>query len=354
MARREAAFLRQSGVAVGTLRHFSDAQRMPLVIELLGTEALKTSEIEGQLLNRDSVQSSLRRQFGLQADGRRVAPAEQGIAELLGDLYRNFEAPLDHATLFRWHGALMRGRTDLAEVGAYRRHADPMRVVSGRADAPKVHFEAPPSKAVPDEMDAFVAWFNDTAPTGRRPLPALVRAGVAHLHFESIHPFEDGNGRIGRALSEMVLAQGAGQPTLTALSLTIDRHRKAYYEQLAAASRTLAIDAWLGWFADTVLEAQRHTLQWIGFLLEKTQLMDRLRGELNSRQEMALLRMMEEGPDGFRGGLSASKYIALTGASPATARRDLGSLVQLGALRRTGELKATRYWLAIAGAAPVE
>lgn len=345
LAGSEAAFLRQSGVVVGTLRHFPDQERLPLVVELLGTEALKTSEIEGELLERDSVQSSLRRQFGLSADTRRVTPAEQGIAETLGDLYRNFQLPLDHATMFRWHGWLMLGRSDLAVIGGYRAHAEPMRIVSGRMDKPKVHFEAPPSAVVPKEMDAFVAWFNDTSPPGGKPLPTLVRAGLTHLYFESIHPFEDGNGRVGRALAEKALAQGVGEPTLTALSLTIERHRKAYYEQLSAASRRLAVDDWLAWFAGIVLEAQGHTLRWIEFLLAKTRLMDRLRGEINTRQEKALLRMLEEGPDGFDGGLSAGKYMALTGAPAATARRDLGHLVGLGALRRTGELKATRYWL---------
>ncbi len=346
-ALRERAFLRQAGVVVGTLKHFADEERLPLVIELIGTEALKTSEIEGEMLDRLSVQSSLRRQFGLQSDERRSPPAEQGIAEVLGDLYRHFETPLDHATLCRWQGDLMRGRRDLDAVGAYRRHPEPMRVVSGRIDAPTVHFEAPPSDRVQAEMQAFVAWFNETAPGGSRPLPTLLRAGLAHLYFESIHPFEDGNGRVGRALSEKALAQGVGQPSLTALSLTIERHRKDYYAQLGVASRTLDVEVWLDWFADIVLEAQQHTVSWIDFLLAKSRLLDGLRGKINGRQEKALLRMLEEGPAGLRGGLSAGKYVALTGAAPATARRDLAELVEFGALRRTGELKTTRYWLAI-------
>lgn len=150
------------------------------------------------------------------------------------------------------------------------------------------------------------------------------------------------------------MAQGAGRPSLTALSLTIHRHRRAYYEQLEAANKTLDVDQWLDWFADMVLEAQAYTLRSIEFLLEKTKLLDRLRGKLNGRQEKALLRMMAEGPDGFRGGLSTSKYMASTGAPSATARRDLAHLVELGALRRTGELKGTRYWLPFDGWAPNE
>jgi Fic family protein len=347
MAERERVFLHQSGVVVGTMRHLADPERLPLVIDLISTEALKTSEIEGELLDRDSVQSSLRGQFGLEPEARRVQPRERGISQMLSDLYHQTAEPLDDATLFRWHTSLFQGRSDL-KAGAYRTHDEPMQVVSGPVHAPKIHFEAPPSVVVPREMEAFLQWFNRTAPSGQQPLSALVRAGLTHLYFECIHPFEDGNGRIGRALSEKALAQGAGQPTLTALSLTLQRRRKAYYEQLEAANKNLDVDLWLGWFADAVLEAQAHTLRAIEFVLEKTKLLDRLRGQLNERQEKALLRMLSEGPDGFEGGLSAAKYRSLTGAPAATATRDLSHLVELRALRRTGQLKSTRYWLPFA------
>jgi len=148
---------------------------------------------------------------------------------MLADLYRRWSDPLDDATLFRWHQWLMQGRTELRTIGGYRRHEEPVQVVSGRLDRPKVHFEAPPSSAVAEEMARFCRWFNATRSTGETPMPSLARAGLAHLYFESIHPFEDGNGRIGRAIAEKVLAQGAGQPSLTALSLLIQRRRKEYY-----------------------------------------------------------------------------------------------------------------------------
>ncbi|HTE43419.1 MAG TPA: DUF4172 domain-containing protein, partial [Steroidobacteraceae bacterium] len=255
LGEREAVFLRQSGVIVGTVRHLPDDDRLPLVVDLISTEALKTSEIEGELLDRDSVQSSLRRQFGLQTDARRVAPAEHGIAQMLTDLYRRSAEPLDEHTLFQWHTWLMQSRGDLNVIGAYRTHDDPMRVVSGSIYDPKIHFEAPPSKRVAEEMDRFIAWFNRTAPGGASPLSALARAGIAHLYFECIHPFEDGNGRIGRAISEKALAQGAGQPSLTALSLLIQRHRADYYDELETANKKLDVDDWLQWFADRVLAA---------------------------------------------------------------------------------------------------
>ena len=210
---------------------------------------------------------------------------------------------------------------------------------------------APPFGTVPLEMQRFCAWFNATAPDGPTPLPALTRAGIAHLHFECIHPFEDGNGRVGRAIAEKALAQGTGQPTLTALSLTLLRHRARYYRELETANKTLDITPWLDWFADCVLEAQAHTLAWVEFIIAKTKLLDRLRDEINPRQQKALVRLLRAGPDGFEGGLSAGKYAAITGAPPATSRRDLAELVKLGALIRTGQLRGTRYWLPFAASA---
>ena len=148
-------------------------------------------------------------------------------------------------------------------------------------------------------MARFLDWFNRTAPSGSHPLAALTRAGIAHLYFETIHPFEDGNGRIGRAVAEKALAQGCGQPTLTALAATILLRRKAYYAVLEAANKSNEVTAWLSWFAGIAIEAQRRTTAQVEFLLEKTRLLDRLRGQLNPRQEKALLRMLREGPDGF-------------------------------------------------------
>jgi Fic family protein len=184
-------------------------------------------------------------------------------------------------------------------------------------------------------------------------MPALTRAGTAHLYFVSIHPFEDGNGRIGRAIAEKALAQGLGQPTLTALATTILTKRKAYYAALEAANKKNQITAWLNWFAATTLEAQERTIARVEFLIDKTRLLDGLRGQLNDRQEKALLRMLREGPEGFKGGMSAGNYTTITGASPATATRDLADMVAKGALVREGELRHARYHVAIPGPMPI-
>ena len=196
-------------------------------------------------------------------------------------------------------------------------------------------------------MKQFIAWFNRTAPGGTEPLPALTRAGVAHLYFESIHPFEDGNGRIGRALAEKSLAQCLGRPSLIALAETILARRARFYAALEAANKSNEITEWLAWFAGTIIEAQRRTLALIEFLIDKTKLLDRIRGQLNDRQEKALLRMFREGPEGFQGGMSAKKYSTIAETPPATTTRDLTGLVEVGALIRSGELKHTRYALNI-------
>jgi len=347
MERYERQFLRQAGMVSGCLKHLSEDEQSGLTVELISTEAVKTSEIEGDILDRDSVQSSVRRNFGLDADARRVPPAERGIAEMMVDLYRTFDGSLTHAKMFTWHKMLTSGRRDLNDIGRYRTHTDAMQVVSGYAHNPTIHFEAPPSSQMTAEMARFVEWFNATAPHGAEPLSPLTRAGIAHLYFVSIHPFEDGNGRIGRALSEKALSQGLGQPTLLALSQTIQADRKAYYRMLERNNKDMEITEWLTYFAETVLEAQNATLRLIDFLIAKTRLFDLLRGQLNPRQDKVLSRMFREGPDGFKGGMSAEKYIAITGASRATATRDLADLVHNNALNRTGERKHTRYWLKI-------
>jgi Fic family protein len=192
-----------------------------------------------------------------------------------------------------------------------------------------------------------VIWFNRTAPAGNEPLPALTRAGIAHLYFESIHPFEDGNERVGRAIAEKALAQCLGQPTMIALAATILSQRKAYYAALEAANKGNEATAWLSWFAGMAIEAQRRTTARVEFLIEKTRLLDRLRRQLNPRQEKAILCMLAEGPEGFKGGLSAGNYLTITGASPATATRDLADLVGKGALLRVGERRHARYHIAI-------
>jgi Fic family protein len=345
----EHRFLLRSGEFIGAFKHIGPDDRDGLKIELITTEALKTSEIEGEILNRDSVQASLRQQFGIGNDQQRVPAAERGIAEMMANLYSGFAEPLVHETMFAWHTMVMSGHRDIRVVGNYRTHAEPMQVVSGRLHDPEVYFEAPPSSRMKQEMDEFVRWFNRTAPGGKYPLPALTRAGVAHLYFESIHPFEDGNGRIGRALAEKSLAQNLGQPSLIALAWTIERKRKAYYAALERNNKENEITDWLAYFAETVLEAQTNTIERVDFYVAKSRFYERFRDLLNERQAAVIARIFREGIDGFKGGLSADNYITITKTSRATATRDLQDLVACNALTKTGELRHTRYYLNLGG-----
>ncbi|MFT7161977.1 MAG: Fic family protein [Bacteroidia bacterium] len=345
----ENQFLEQAGVLYGSMKHIDDQDKDILKVDLISNEAFKTSEIEGEILNRDSLQSSIRKHFGLKTDNRRVPPAEHGIAEMMIDLYATYQSEMNHESLFSWHRMLTNGRRDLIDIGNYRTHEDPMQVVSGALHNPTVHFEAPPSIIVKKEIQQFIKWFNETGQEGELKLPALFRSGIAHIYFESIHPFEDGNGRIGRAISEKALSQNLGRPTLIAISHTIESKKKEYYDALHNGSKDLEITGWLTYFCEMVLQAQSYTQSMIDFLIEKSKFYHRFAKKLNPRQEKAVKRIFQEGIDGFKGGLSAENYIKITGTTRATTTRDLQNLVEQGALFKTGELKSTRYFLNIDG-----
>lgn len=343
----ELLFLKRSGVLIGMQRHLQEKDKNALRVEVICDEALKTSAIEGDYLNRDSLQSSIRRHFGLATDNQKIPSAELGIAEMMVDLYETHDQAITHESLFSWHRKLSQGRTDLENFGAYRTDTSPMQVVSGYVHKPKIHFEAPPSKRMKPEMKLFMEWFNASAPGAGQALPALTRAGLAHLYFVSIHPFEDGNGRIARALAEKALSQSLGQPTLIALAQTIEAHRKLYYAELEKNNKSMEVTPWLLYFGQTILDSITTTQKSIEFLIEKTRFYEKFNGQLNERQLRIVARLFKEGVAGFKGGLSADKYIHITKTSKATATRDLHDLVEKGALTKTGELKHTRYYLKI-------
>lgn len=337
----ENRFLSRSGTLLGAFKHLSGKERESITIEWISEEALKTSEIEGEFLNRDSLQSSIREQLGLKADAITASPEEIGIAEMMVHLYRNFEEPLSHELLFRWHKMLLASSSRIQNLGGYRSSPNPMQVVSGPIHEPKVHFEAPPSQVVPDEMERFNHWYSDSM----FKLPVLTFAGIAHCYFVSIHPFEDGNGRIGRAISEKALAERLGYPSLIELAQTIEKNRKQYYEALRRINQSNEITSWLHYFAETVLESQEASLAQVEFSITKAKFYDRIGHQLNERQAKVVACVFKEGTGGFQGGLSAENYLAITNTSRATASRDLADLVKKEAFTKEGQLKHTRYYL---------
>jgi len=329
------------GTVTGVMKHLKEQEKDQIVVQLLSTEGVKTAEIEGELLDRDSVQSSIRRKLGLSTVKRNVQPAEAGMAELMVTVYRHYASPLTRKELDAWNTALMQGRTDLDRLGAYRTHEDPMQIVSGAIGNETVHFEAPPSKGVPQHMKDFIQWFNDSLKT----LPPLTRAGIAHLYAVSIHPYEDGNGRMVRALVEKALSQSLGEPALSGLSGQIAVKKSLYYDALERNNQNLEITDWLVYFGKALIEAKMYTLASVERVLQKTALFSKFAKELNERQKKAIDRLFEAEPEGFVGGLSAGKYIIITKAKRATATRDLQRLVKLEILRKTGERRHARYWL---------
>lgn len=302
---------------------------------------MESSKIEGEILERESLQSSIKRHFGLPAEVKEGAKKETGMGELLCNLYETFDKPLTHEMLFKWHSMLFKEDLKLEDIGKYRTHIELMEIVSSRIDASKrVFFEAPPSQDIPHEMTLFINWFNSSYKE-----PVLGRAAIAHVYLESIHPFEAGNGRIGRVLVEKILSQGVGQPVLIAISKFIEKQKKAYYEELGKCNVTLNVSSWVEFFSEKILQAQKDALCFLNFLVQKAKMLITLSGQINSRQEKVLLRMFKEGPGGFLGGISAEKYIAISKGSRATVTRDLVDLVEKGALIKTGELRHTRYFL---------
>ena len=337
----ERQFLLSAGRAFAFLRNIGKEDQNQFIVEILSQEGLQSSKIEGEILDKESLQSSIKRHFGLDMDSKQNSKKESGMAKLLCHVYETFDQPLTHEMLREWHSLFFGNQHEFA--GKYRTHEEPMQIVSARYDSPRVFFEAPPSKKVPHEMARFIDWFN----SDDNPETILGKAAIAHVYFESIHPFEDGNGRIGRALVEKILSQGTEQPLLIAVSRVLEKRKKDYYEALGRCNKTLEADHFVRFFADVILQAQEASMSLLYFLIEKSKMLNRLSGQINQRQEKTLLRMFSEGPNGFNGGLSAENYIAITKTSRATATRDLLDLVQKGALLKTGELKHTRYWLNI-------
>ncbi len=341
LAGLENRFLRESGTLFGAFKHLDKPEQQSIKVDLISEEALKTSAIEGEYLDRESLQSSIRKHLGLQTRPKSVPAAERGIAEMMIHLYQNFSTALNDDTLHKWNQLLLSGRIGITDIGRYRTGREPMLIVSGPVHHPEVHFEAPPAASVREEMRLFFEWFN----ASKEVLPALARAGMAHSWFVSIHPYEDGNGRIGRAISEKAMAQQLGQPTLIALSRQIESNKMAYYAALASINHTNDLTDWLLYFADTVLKAQALTSELVEFAIRKARFFDQWKSTLNPRQEKVISRMFKEGPAGFKGGLSAENYLSITKTSRATATRDLTNLVDKGIFKKTGSLKHTRYFL---------
>lgn len=337
------ALAEKTGHFTGMLKALPASVQMEAVIDIMTAEAIKTSEIEGEFISRKDVMSSIKKNLGFTVKENIKDKKAKGISELMVDVRKTFSEPLTKEKLFAWHAMLLNSNKDL-EVGKWRTHKEPMQVVSGTIGKQKIHFEAPPSARVPKEMQQYIKWYNDTAPGGTKEIKkAPLRSAIAHLYFESIHPFEDGNGRIGRAIAEKALSQSMGRPAMLSLSKIIEANKNDYYAALSKAQQSADITSWVNYFIQVILDAQTEAEEQIEFSLKKAKFFDYHKNELSARQLTVIKRMLEEGPKGFEGGMNARKYSGITKVSKATATRDLQDLATRNIFVASGGGRSTSY-----------
>ncbi|MFH1996734.1 MAG: Fic family protein [Candidatus Omnitrophota bacterium] len=304
--------------------------------EILIEEAVKTAAIEGLRLDREAVRSSVARRLGLPTAGLKPPDRDaEGLVSVILDATMGYKKRLTAKRLRSWQAALFpTGFSGLTKIRAGQwRGPAPMRVVSGPIGREKIHFEAPGGDKVASEIQRFIRWWE----AGSKGTDGLLRAGVAHLYFVTIHPFEDGNGRIARALSDMALAQDENfAKRYYSLSGRIMKERKAYYDILERSQRgSLDVTEWLIWFLTCYLRAVEDSEVVIGRVLLKAKFWQKhAQIMLNKNQQKAVNRLLEEGPDGFEGGLTTRKYVSMTRVSRATAYRDIAEMVERKILRR--------------------
>jgi Fic family protein len=339
----------RQGRLIGRMEGLGFSLRNEAVLQTLTEDVLKSNEIEGEKLDRDQVRSSIARRLGLDVGGLVAVDRHvEGVVEMMLDANGRYADPLTRERLFAWHAALFpTGRSGMARIAVGRWRgvpSDPMQAVSGPIGREKIHYQAPEAKRVPKEMQAFLKWFNATPA-----IDPVLAAGLAHLWFVTIHPFEDGNGRIARAIADMVLARSEkSSQRFYSLSAQIRLERSAYYDALEAAQKGgLDITPWLTWFLDCLDRAIDGAVQTLSGVFRKARFWEsHAQSPFNERQRTILNRLF----DGFEGKLTSSKWAKLAKCSQDTALRDIDDLVQRGVLvKEPGGGRSTSYTLAEPG-----
>lgn len=335
-------FALETGELKGLVDSLSNEIREETILQFMISEAIKTSEIEGEFFSRHDVMSSIKKNLGIGYFGQIRDKNAQGIGKLMVIVRDSYSGKLTESTIKQWHSILME-YSKRVNPGEYRKGDEPMQIVSGAFGKEIIHFEALPSNQVPFEMKKFIKWYTDFEAKPTDIKSALIKTSISHLYFESIHPFEDGNGRIGRAIAEKCLSESLNQPILMSISSTIEQDKKRYYESLKQAQRTLEITDWIFYFSTLILESQKNAKETVLFTLNKTKFIDRFKNQMNQRQSKAVLKMFESGVAGFEGGMTALKYVSITKTSRATATRDLQDLTEKSVLISKGEGRSRSY-----------
>lgn len=318
------------GLLDGIYMGINDEDLGKAQIEIFTQEVMDTSAIEGEVLSRDSVRSSLSNKFRIEIGLKDSSNKKtDGLVDILIDAVSNIEKPFDESRLFSWHYALFPSEHNtLHDIRVARYRNDEMEIVSGAIGREKVHYIAPPVSQLEKEMSNFFSWLNEDD-------ASIIKAGIAHFWFVVIHPLDDGNGRLARAISDWVLAKGVGKKQkLYSISTAIKNDKKAYYDVLEKSSKgEVDISDWLEWFLETFLKALKDAKESIKFILDKTSFWDKHRTTvLNERQIKILNRLLDVGYGNFEGGVNTRKYASLTKVSKPTAARELKDLVEKGCL----------------------
>lgn len=341
-----AAVRHEQGRLTGHMEALGFNLRQEAVLQTLTADVLKSSEIEGEKLDTEQVRSSIARRLGMDIGALKPADRNvEGIVEMMLDATRHYDRPLTAERLFSWHASLFpTERSGMAKIraGAWRDDSTgPMKVVSGPIGKERVHFQAPPAPRLDGEMKAFLEWFNANAD-----IDPVLKAGLAHLWFVTIHPFDDGNGRIARAIADMVLALSENSPQrFYSMSSQIRQERSAYYDILEETQKgTLDITPWIEWFLGCLSRAIDGAQTALGAVLTKARFWESIAGvAINERQRLILNRLL----DGFEGKVTTSKYAKLAKCSQDTALRDILPLIERGILVRNPEGgRSTSYALA--------
>ena len=340
-----AALRHRQGRLIGRMETLGFSLRAEATLQTLTLDVLKSSEIEGEILDRDQVRSSIARRLGMDIAGLALVDRNvEGVVEMVLDATQNYSASLTAERLFGWHASLFpTGYTGIRKIAVGRWRDDakgPMQVVSGPVGRERVHFQAPAAKHLKKEMTAFLKWFNATGNTD-----PVLRAGLAHLWFVTIHPFDDGNGRIARAIADMVLARSEESPQrFYSMSAQIRIERKTYYDTLEKTQKdSLDVTPWLEWFLGCLNRAFDSTEETLGSVLSKARFWEgHANTPFNDRQRLMLNRLL----DGFEGKLTSSKWAKITKSSQDTALRDISDLAERGILTKdAGGGRSTSYFL---------
>lgn len=336
----------KQGKLIGRMQSIGFQLQTEATLQVLTLDVLKSSEIEGEILNPDQVRSSIARRLGMDVVG--LVPADrnvEGVVEMMLDATQNYKETLTENRLFGWHAALFpTGRAGMQKivVGAWRDNTktDPMQVVSGPMGREKVHYQAPDADLLPDEMAAFLKWFNED-----ETMEPLIKTAIAHLWFVTIHPFDDGNGRVARAIADMQLARSDNsQQRFYSMSAQIRKERNIYYDILEKTQKdSLDVTEWLEWFLICLDRALSATAETLADIMLKAKFWDKYNNEaFNDRQKLMLNKLM----DGFVGKLNSSKWAKITKTSSDTALRDITNLLKRNILikENTGG-RSTNYTL---------